>query len=255
MTPESARVLLHAYIDAELDPASTMELRAQIEGSSALRRELANLSALQHAVQDRASRYNAPPALVDRVFTGGPASPRAEISGITSRWRTLAIGSTATAVALLFWSLGPFVHRDKSDVSVEEILSAHARSLMADHLTDLTSAERHAVKPWLSNRLDFAPPVHELAEEGYSLVGARLDYLGGKPAAAIVYRHREHIINLFVWPSVATEGKPMRASTHRGYNAATFDIGGMTYWAISDLNAVDLRRLAELLQRRFTDGY
>jgi len=250
MTPETARGLLHAYIDGELDPASTIELRAQIENIPALRQELAHLSALQNALQNRATRYNAPPALADRVFAGGPVTARAEIpAGTTSRWRALAIGSTVTAAALLFWSLGLFVPRDKTAVSVEEIVSAHVRSLMADHLTDLTSAERHAVKPWLSNRLDFAPPVHELAEEGYSLVGARLDYLGGKPAAAIIYRHRQHIINVFVWPSVETDGKPIRALTHRGYNAATFETDGMTYWTISDLNPVDLRRFAERLQR------
>lgn len=250
MTPETARVLLHAYIDGELDPASTIELRAQIENSPALRQELAHLSALQNALQNRATRYSAPPALANRVFAGSPVTARAKIpAGTPSRWRALAIGSTVTAVALLFWSLGLFAPRDKSAVSVEEIVSAHVRSLMADHLTDLTSAERHAVKPWLSNRLDFAPPVHELAEEGYSLVGARLDYLGGKPAAAIIYRHRQHIINVFVWPSVATDGKPIRALTHRGYNAATFETDGMTYWTISDLNPVDLRRFAERLQR------
>ena len=142
-----------------------------------------------------------------------------------------------------------FLHHDPSVVAVEEIVSAHVRSLMADHLTDLTSAERHAVKPWLSNRLDFAPPVHDLAEAGYSLVGARLDYLGGKPAAAIIYRHRQHIINVFIWPSVETDGKPIRALTHRGYNAVTFETDGMTYWTLSDLNPVDLRRFAERLQR------
>jgi len=250
MTPESARVLLHAYIDGELDPASTIELRAQIENSPALRQELAHLSALQNALQNRATRYNAPPRLADRVFAHLPVAPTDETqAGVGSWWRTVAIGSAVTTVALLFWSFSMFLHHDPSVVAVEEVVSAHIRSLMADHLTDLTSVDRHAVKPWLSNRLDFAPPVHELAEEGYSLVGARLDYLGGKPAAAIIYRHRQHIINVFVWPSAATDNKPLRASTHRGYNSATFEIGGMTYWTISDLNPVDLHRFAKLLQR------
>jgi anti-sigma factor RsiW len=255
MTPEIARAMLHAYIDGELDPASTMELRAQIEASPTLRQELTHLSALQNLLQNRATRYQAPAPLAHRAFDRLPLPEPGETpGGIRSWWRTVAIGSSVAAVALLFWSLGLFVHRGKSVVTIEEIFSAHVRSLMADHLTDLTSAERHSVKPWLSNRLDFAPPVHELAKEGYPLVGARLDYLGGKPAAAIVYRHRQHVINVFIWPSAAGDSEPMRASTHRGYNAATFSIGGMTYWIISDLNAVDLRRFSELLQRPFTDG-
>jgi anti-sigma factor RsiW len=256
MTPETARTLLHAYIDGELDPASTLEVTAQIERSPALRRELAQLTALQNALQNRATRYKPAPALVERIFGGDPAITEPKIQErLTSRWRALAIGSMVAAAALLFWSLRPFLDRDQSVVPFEEIVGAHVRSLMADHLTDLTSSERHTVKPWLSNRLDFAPPVLELAEEGYSLVGARLDYLGGKPAAAVVYRQRQHIINVFVRPSAAGDSKSIRASTHRGYNAVTLAGGGMSYWIISDLNPGDLHRLAELLQRRFAEGF
>ncbi|HJU62812.1 MAG TPA: hypothetical protein VJ864_12265, partial [Candidatus Binatia bacterium] len=105
MTPETARVLLHAFIDAELDAASTIELKAQVEASPALRQELARLSALQRSVQTLATRYNAPPALTRRLFTGLPV-PKAKgiTAGIPSWWRTLAIGATATAMALLAWN-------------------------------------------------------------------------------------------------------------------------------------------------------
>jgi len=190
MTPETARVLLHAFIDGELDAASTIELKAQIDASPALCQELARLSALQTSVQTLAARFNAPPRLTHRLFATLPAAQPEEIpAGIPSWWRTLAIGTTATAMALLLWSLSStFVSRGNNSALSEEIVSAHVRSLMADHLTDLTSAERHSVKPWLSNRLDFAPPVHDFASEGFSLVGGRLDYVGGKPAAAIVYK-------------------------------------------------------------------
>jgi anti-sigma factor RsiW len=119
---------------------------------------------------------------------------------------------------------------------------------MADHLTDVAAVERHSVKPWLSNRLDFAPPVHEFASEGLVLVGARLDYIGGNPAAAIVYRYRQHIINVFVWPAPVSNDGSIKLSTHRGYNSANFDSAGMSYWAVSDLNQNDLGQLAKLLQ-------
>jgi anti-sigma factor RsiW len=252
MTPETARVLLHAFIDGELDAASTIEMEAQIEASPALRQEWARLSALQMSVQTLATRFNAPPRLTNRVFAALPVTQPEEIpSGIPSWWRTLAIGTTVTAMALLVWSLSSnFVWRGNNAALLEEVVSAHVRSLMADHLTDLTSAERHSVKPWLSNRLDFAPPVHDLANEGFSLVGGRLDYVGGKSAAAIVYRHRQHLINVFVWPSAESNDSPIRISNHRGYNSTSFESGGMSYWTVSDLNIDDLRKLTTLLQRQ-----
>jgi anti-sigma factor RsiW len=251
MTLETARVLLHAFIDGELDAASTIELKAQFDASPALRQELTRLSALQSSVQTLATRYNAPPPLTRRLFAGLTApKPESITAGIPSWWRTLAIGATATAMALLAWNLSfRFGDRANTPALLEEVVSAHVRSLMVDHLTDLTSTERHSVKPWLSNRLDFAPPVHDFASEGFSLVGGRLDYVAGKPAAAIVYRHRQHLINVFVWPSAESKDNPIRISNHRGYNSINFESSGMSYWTVSDLNPDDLRKLASLLQR------
>ena len=160
------------------------------------------------------------------------------------------MAATTAAVALLFWNIVPTFNRLDLDAGTrEEVLAAHVRSLMADHLTDLTSDERHTVKPWLSTRLDFAPPVEDLAGEGFSLVGGRLDYLGGRPVAALVYRYRQHIINVFVWPSSKSPGIPVQNWTLRGYNIARSDARGMSFWAVSDLNSKDLQKLAGLLQR------
>jgi anti-sigma factor RsiW len=254
MTADSARSLLHAYVDGELDPASALEVKAQIENSPELQRELALLSTLQNALQNRATRHSLPPRLTDRAFAALPVTvtARNETPGEISRgWRTVAIGSALATVALFFWGLGLFA---PSDIALQEVVSAHVRSLMADHLTDLAASERHVVKPWLSSRLDFAPPVHDLAQEGYLLVGARLDYLGGQPAAAIVYRYRQHPINVFVWPSGAGVSQSVRISSYRGYNAAHFGGGGMACWTISDLNSADLSRFSELLRRRFTEN-
>ena len=170
--------------------------------SPALQQEFECLSALQNLVQSRGSRFDAPPHLASRVFAALPeARPVGTSKTVPSWWRPLAIGTTMAAVALLFWSIIPTLNRfGPSAGPREEVLAAHVRSLMADHLTDLTSAERHTVKPWLSSRLDFAPPVEDFASEGFALVGGRLDYLDGKPVAALVYRYRQHIINVFVGP-------------------------------------------------------
>ena len=250
MTPDTARMLLHAYIDGEIDAASTIELESQIEGSPPLRQEMERLSTLRHVVQTRATRFNAPSRLSKSLRASLPGVQTGSIPlGVPSWWRTFAIGATAAAVALLLWSLGStFLGRDARGVVIEEVVSAHIRSLMADHLTDFASAERHSVKPWLSSRLDFAPPVHEFASERFVLVGARLDYIGGNPAAAIVYRYRQHMINVFVWPAPVSNDGSIKLSTHRGYNSANFDSAGMSYWAVSDLNQNDLGQLAKLLE-------
>jgi anti-sigma factor RsiW len=252
MTPERARMLLHAHIDGEIDATSTLELKSEIEASPALRQEMERLSALHHVMQTRATRFNAPSRLSKSVHT---ALSRAQADsmplGVPSWWRTLAIGSSAAAVALLLWALGStFLDREPRRAVIEEVVSAHVRSLMADHLTDLASTDRHSVKPWLSNRLDFAAPVNEFTSEGFALVGGRLDYIAGKPAAAIVYRYRQHIINLFVWVSPVSTDSSIRLATHRGYNSANFESAGMSYWAVSDLNQDDLGQFAKLLQRQ-----
>jgi anti-sigma factor RsiW len=250
MTPDTASVLLHAYLDGELDAASTIEMEARLKGSTALRQELARLTALQHTVQARATRFTAPAAITENLFAPIPASRRGPIPAMVQQWwRALAIGTSIAAAVLLVWTLSPIsVRRDIDSVQLTEVVSAHARSLLADHLTDLASAERHSVKPWLSNRLDFAPRVLDLSSEGFALVGGRLEYLGEKRAAAIVYQYRQHIINVFVWPSAPSDDHSIRAATHRGYNTAKFASDGLSYWAVSDLNPQDLRKLATLLQ-------
>jgi anti-sigma factor RsiW len=250
MNHETARRLLNAYIDGELDVASTAELESHIEASPVLRQELERLSALRQALQTHATRFHVPAQVSESLFSTIPGSAEPILSRVSPRWRTVAIGSAASAAAIFLWSFGSvFMARDTRSVIIDEAVSAHVRSLMADHLTDLASSERHSVKPWLSNRLDFAPPVHEFSGDGFLLVGARLDYIAGKPAAAIVYRHRQHLINVFVQPAPSGGEDSTEFLNHRGYNSVSFESDGMSYRAISDLNQHDLSQLANLLKR------
>jgi anti-sigma factor RsiW len=250
MTPDHARMLLHAYIDGELDAASAMELESQIAASAGLRQEMERLSALHDAVQTRGQRFTASPRLHDAMRAGFPRTRAKSTRSSVPSWRRAAtIGTAVAATVFLLWSgVANFFGGKSTSGSSQEVVSAHIRSLMADHLTDFASAERHSVKPWLSTRLDFAPPVHEFSEEGFALMGARLDYIAGKPAAAIVYRHRQHIINVFVSPSPEGTERAVNLSTYRGYNTASFESGGMSYWIVSDLNQNDLGLLAKLFQ-------
>jgi anti-sigma factor RsiW len=124
-----------------------------------------------------------------------------------------------------------------------EVISGHVRSLQASHLTDVATSDRHTVKPWFNGKIDFAPPVVDLAAQGFPLAGGRLDYLHGRSVAALVFRRRQHVINLFVWPSKPGETLASHAS-QGGYSIAYWTHGGLEFWAVSDIDGAELERFA-----------
>lgn len=153
----------------------------------------------------------------------------------------LACGLTAAATALV-------MSRTANIATVErEVAAAHVRSLLQESPTQIASSEEHGIKPWFAGRLDFAPTVKDLTTEGFPLAGARLDYIGERRVAALVYRRRLHVVNVFLWPSADGTDSPSRELVHRGYNVVTWTKGGITYWAISDLNMGELRQLQSRL--------
>jgi anti-sigma factor RsiW len=248
MTSEEAHKLLHAYLDGELDAASAVELESAMTAAPALAQELARLSALQSALKSHATRFQAPPGFNDRLLSKvAPAADDAAGPRLYSWWRNLATGAAGALLVLLVWSFGSNLITRERNSLLEGVVTAHIRSLMADHLTDLASTDRHTVKPWLSARLDFAPPVHDSSSK-LALVGGRLDYVDNKMAAAVVYRYRQHIVNAFVWPAPQRSDSSVRIVTHRGYNAASFDYDGMSHWVVSDLNRAELAQVAASLQ-------
>jgi anti-sigma factor RsiW len=158
------------------------------------------------------------------------------------RW--LQVGAAVAATAVVTWTAA--LQFSGQDLVAEQVISGHARSVLTNHLTDVATSDQHTVKPWLSSKLDFSPRVTDLTTAGFPLEGGRLDYLDGRPVAALVYHRRQHVINLFVWPETnADKMLPMQTLSKNGYHLLHWSDSDMTYWAISDLDSGELKDFAD----------
>ncbi len=203
-------------------------------------------AALSAAIRGHASYYAAPPSLTAKLRASQAVTALVPPAPPARAWRALALAASVAFAALLGWNVWTASVPDARAERVGElVVAAHVRALMGDRLTDIASSDQHTVAPWFNGRLDIAPPVVDLTTSGFPLVGGRLDYIERRPAAALVYRHRQHVINLFIWPAEAPA--PVAVLSRQGYNIRAWTAGGMQFWAISDLNAADLVAFERLL--------
>ena len=236
MTCDEAATLLHALIDGELDAGHAREVEAHAATCKRCGAQLAAYRDLRQAMSGRDLAYPAPASLRARIGRSIPqpqraASRRAVLKGFFAGGAISAAAAATVTFVIL--------REDRDSRIAGEAISAHLRSLQADHLTDVLSTDRHTVKPWFNGKLDVAPPVIDLTAQGFTLIGGRLDYIDGKPVAAIVYKRRVHVINLFV--AQGLEAPPMRKfETMQGFNILRWSDQGMNLIAVSDLNRDEL---------------
>jgi anti-sigma factor RsiW len=247
MSCTETKNLLNAYVDGELDSAGSLSVERHLQQCTSCLADVERLRTLTSAIQGSGLRFNAPPRLKRSVKAAiHRANPTRTTLFPVWRWAT-ALASSAL-VLILGWAAVTQWTMSTEEMLVNDIVSSHVRSMMASHITDVASSDSHTVKPWFGGKLDYSPPAKDLTEQGFRLVGGRLDYIGNRPVASVVYQRSQHFINLFVWPSNATATRREEQLMRRGYNLIHWTRAGMTYWLVSELNATELGECARLLK-------
>lgn len=200
-------------------------------------------------------RYAMPPNVRHRILEAVARTDRPRLSAVISkvldgvrlRWAPIGMGF-ATGALVGAMALGGSIDLAQGEPMAHEVISSHVRSLLADHLSDVASVDGETVRSWFNGRLDYAPRVSDLSSQGYSLVGGRLDYVGGRAVAALVYRHANHFVNFFSCPLGGRRGEERDLARH-GFNAVGWSDATMQYWVVADLDGGELKRLAAQLRR------
>ena len=257
MNCSESEVLIHALLDGELDAGHAHEVEAHLTGCSNCSAKLAMFREMRQAMSETNLAESAPAHLRQRIEAAVASAAKPQTSPAPSlaarlkfwpRVRRSFFGGfaagavlSAAAAAILFIAV---VHDDQAQRIAGDVVSAHLRSLQAGHLTDVETSDRHTVKPWFNGRLDVSPPVVDLSAEGFALVGGRLDEVNGETTAAVVYRRRQHLINVFVARHLGHNLGETSEARH-GFNVRHWTQSGLDFWAVSDINTAELNEFCQ----------
>jgi len=250
MDCKELNVMLNAYVDGELDALTTARIESHLQNCAACQRRLREHMDLRAAIKTATPYFKAPASLRNRIHAELHKEEKSRWLDYLNTWRWPSMGAALSSVVLFCVSVVLVLNTPSThDLVAREVVAGHVRSLMAEHLTDVRSTDQHTVKPWFIGQLDFSPPVHDLAAQGFALVGGRLDYVNNRQVAALAYQYRKHVINLFIWPAAADEQvSDVSENRWQGYTAYEWTQAGMRFWAVSDINDTDLSQFARLLQ-------
>jgi anti-sigma factor RsiW len=242
--------LLHAYLDSELDLVRSLELEEHLKTCPDCAQEIWTQQTLRQGLRSANLYHRAPAGLEARIRAVLPREKKVSEMPRRNLWNWVAVAAAILVALVLTWRMLPsFLGRPQMELLAQEVVASHIRSLQPGHLLDVESTDQHTVKPWFNGKLDFSPPVKDFAEDGFPLIGGRLDYIDRRPAAALVYQRHKHFINVYVWPESETRDRPARLESSQGYNIAFWEHGGMYFCAVSDVNTSELQQFTQLLQR------
>ena len=251
MNCKNAQNLIDGYSDGELDLVRNLEIEDHIQDCALCAQDYKNHQLLRNGIKTGSLYFKAPADLRRRIQLSLRKAAKAEAGRrmLPKWWFNIAAPMAAAAVILL--ALVPFLRGPSADdLLAGEVISSHVRSLMASHLADVSSSDQHTVKPWFAGKLNFSPPVEDLAKQGFPLIGGRLDYLEDRPVAALIYQRHRHFINLFLWPSGSDAEVGTKTISRQGYDLFHWTKYGMTFWAASDLNNSELQEFVRLIQNQ-----
>jgi anti-sigma factor RsiW len=247
----SARNLIEPHLDGELNPDLQAKIQDHLAACDPCTEAFSRLRELQTNIRTQLPHYDAPAHFRERVLQSlREVAKHGAADGGGTRWslpwRWMAIAASALLAVSVAGNVTLFQSRSGGlDIVTQNVLSSHVRSLIGTHLLDVPSSDQHTVKPWFNGKLDFSPDVKDFASQGFPLIGGRVEYMVDRPVAALVYRRRQHVVNLFTWPSSSSMNKEAEL-TRRGYNFIYWNKAGMTYWAISDLRISELQQFVNL---------
>lgn len=237
--------LLHGLLDGELDAANAQAFEAHLKTCPGCAAAFNELQGLKARISAPGVAHRAPDSLRAQIeaMTAPAAEPRRPLRR-AAPW-ALSGGFAAIAATLAVMLVQPtLLGLAVPGVAVagleDELVASHVRSTLAEHLVDVQTSDRHVVKPWFNGRVDFAPPVIDLIDQGYPLVGGRLDYIDHRVVAALVFHRNRHVVNLFIWPSKG-DGREPDAVARGGYSVVHWTSRGLEFWAVSDIEAKDLK--------------
>jgi anti-sigma factor RsiW len=249
---QETQTLLHAYVDGELEMTGNLQIEQHLEACPACAQAHSRLRDLRTTLQTQLPYHPPPRQLRLKVQAALRQTPRRQSARRLAVPRWLALAACIAMVILGGWALAivlaPSARQDR-ELVVRELVAAHIRSLMIDnHQVDVESTDRHTVKPWFKGKIDFAPTVQDFSQQGFPLIGGRLDYVDNRAVAVLVYKRREHPINLYIWPAGASSDAGENTIQRQGYNLVHWTQGGMNYWAISDMDLRGLQDFARIVQ-------
>jgi len=262
--PDHDAERLSAFVDQELDLQSHLAIEREAAADESLRQRIDELRRLRQSIREGATYHAAPSELRARLARLAPAAPvetrasqmprpsagRAAVDALSRwlAWRPLAASFAFAALVLATGNVA-WLRLQGEERLADDVVASHVRASLGQHVVDVASSDHHTVKPWLSARLDFSPPVIELSLPDSTFLGGRVDYLDGRPVAALVYRQGQHLVTSFVWPASGGDTDPAFAR-QRGFETAHWVRGGMNRWVVSDLNRNEFRIVVEAMRQQ-----